>query len=85
MEIKYIIFNSLKLYIYRIINMDLSNAPLYRDFTFVYKGLTILVPVALNEVARNKPKSFWDWLLFKYTFDSYIELTVEHLIEEEET
>jgi hypothetical protein len=65
--------------------MNLDQAPLYRDFTFVYKGLTIFVPLALNEVARNKPKSFWDWLLFKHTFDSYVELTVEHLIEEEET
>ena len=63
--------------------MELGQAPCFGDFTFVYKGRSIYVPVALNNVARYKPNSFWDWLLFKHPFDAYIKLTLEHLIEEE--
>lgn len=64
--------------------MDISYAPHFGDFTFVYKGHSIYVPVTLNTVARYKPSSFWDWLLFKYPFDPLIQLTVQHLIEEEQ-
>ena len=62
--------------------MELSQTPEYGDFTFVYKGYNIYVPVSLNNVARHKQRAFWDWLLFKHPFDSLITLTVEHLIEE---
>jgi hypothetical protein len=65
--------------------MELSQAPDFGDFTFVYKGYSIYVPVSLNTVARHKPDSFWDWLLFKHTFDELIILTVAHLIEEMNT
>lgn len=64
--------------------MDISYAPSFGDFTFVYKGYSIYVPVSLNTIARYKPSSFWDWLLFKHPFDPLIKLTVEHLIEEEQ-
>jgi hypothetical protein len=63
--------------------MELHQAPHFGEFTFTYKGAEIYVPVALNTVARYKPASFWDWLLFKYPFDLTIKLTVEHLIEEQ--
>ena len=62
--------------------MELGQAPSYGEFTFVYKGVSIHVPVGLNDVARYKPDSFWDWLLFKHSFDSYITLTLAHIIEE---
>jgi len=65
--------------------MELGQAPSYGEFTFVYKGRSIYVPVGLNDVARYKPNSFWDWLLFKHPFDSYIKLTYQHLVEEEKT
>lgn len=65
--------------------MELSQAPYYGEFTFVYKGISIYVPVSLNNVARYKPNSFWDWLLFKHIFDSHIKLTLQHIIEEEKT
>ena len=63
--------------------MILREAPWYRDFTFVYKGVTIYVPLTLNEKARSKRNTFWDWLLFKHTFETHIDLTIEHIIEEE--
>jgi len=63
--------------------MELAYAPTHGDFTFVYKGQSIYVPVSLNDIARYKPKSFWDWLLFMHPFDECIKLTVEHLIAEE--
>jgi hypothetical protein len=66
-------------------NIELAYAPEYGEFTFVYKGISIYVPVSLNTVARYKPNTFWDWLLFKHMFDSHINLTVQHLIEEELT
>jgi hypothetical protein len=65
--------------------MSLRNAPYYIDFTFDYKGVSIYVPASLNKVARSKPNTFWDWLLFKHSFESYIILTHEHIIEEKET
>lgn len=65
--------------------MELSQAPEYGDFTFIYKGYSIYVPVSLNIVARHKPDSFWDWLLFKHPFDALITLRVEHLVEEMNT
>lgn len=65
--------------------MKLGDGPCYRDFTFEYKGVSIYVPVSLNEMAKSKKNTFWDWLLFKYSFESYIELTLEHFIEEELT
>jgi len=65
--------------------MELSQAPTFGDFIFTYKGLNIHVPVSLNDIARYKPKSFWDWLVFKHQFDSDVHLTVRHLIEEEQT
>ena len=64
--------------------MELHQAPHFGEFTFVYKGRDIIVPIALNTVARHKPNTFWDWLLFKHSFDLTIKLTVEHLIEEAE-
>ena len=64
--------------------MKLRNMPWDKDFTFEYKGVYIHVPLQLNTVARYKPSTFWDWLLFKHTFDPYIELTIEHIIEEQE-
>ena len=45
--------------------MELSQAPYFGEFTFVYKGISIYVPVSLNDIARYKPDSFWDWLLFR--------------------
>ena len=65
--------------------MSLRNVQYYTDFTFEYKGLTIYVPASLNKIARSKSNSFWDWLLFKHSFDSYVELTLEHITEEKET
>jgi len=65
--------------------MELAYAPEYGEFTFVYKKVNIHVPVSLNTVARYKPNTFWDWLLFKHSFDLDITLTVQHLIEEELT
>ena len=62
--------------------MELYQAPHFGDFIFVYKSVNIYVPVSLNTVARHKPNTFWDWLLFKYTFDSDIKLTLEDIIEE---
>lgn len=64
--------------------MEIYQAPTFGDFTFVYKSVCIYVPVALNDVARHKSTTFWDWLLFKHPFDSHIQLRVEHLIEESE-
>jgi hypothetical protein len=64
--------------------MELRYAPKYGDFTFVYKGISIYVPVSLNNTARLQSNDFWDWLLFKHIFDSHIKLTVEHFIEAEE-
>ena len=65
--------------------MQLTQAPTYGEFTFVYKGIQIHVPVGLNDVARHKPESFWDWLLFMHPYDYYIKLTLEHIIQEEQT
>ena len=65
--------------------MELDQAPRWGEFTFVYKGITIYVPVSLNGVARYKPNSFWDWLLFMHPYDSYIKLTLEDIIQEEKT
>jgi len=62
---------------------SLGQVPVYGEFTFLYKNVSIYVPVALNNVARYKPDSFWDWLLFMYPFDSYIILTLQHIIDEE--
>jgi len=64
--------------------MELKYAPNFGDFTFVYKGVSIYVPVSLNNTARHQPNDFWDWLLFKHSFESYIKLTVQHFIEAEE-
>jgi len=64
--------------------MQLGDAPSYGEFTFIYKGVSIHIPVSLNDIARYKPNTFWDWLLFKYTFDSDIRLTLQDIIEEQE-
>jgi hypothetical protein len=63
----------------------MSLSQYYTDFTFEYKGLTIYVPSSLNKIARSKSNAFWEWLLFKHTFDTYVELTLEHITEEKET
>jgi hypothetical protein len=65
--------------------MQLSQAPQFGDFTFYYKERSIYVPVALNTIARHKPNSFWDWLVFVHYNDSHIILTLEHIIQEELT
>ena len=63
--------------------MQLGQAPVYGNFTFVYKNISIYVPTFLNNVARYKPDSFWNWLLYMHPFDSYIVLTLKHIIDEE--
>jgi hypothetical protein len=63
--------------------MELGQAPTYGDFMFIYKQRNIYVPIHLNNVARYKPNSFWDWLLYMHPFDSYIILTLQHIIDEE--
>jgi hypothetical protein len=62
---------------------NLGQVPAYGDFAFLYKNRTIYVHVSLNNVARYKPDSFWDWLLYIHPFDSYIVLTLQHIIDEE--
>ena len=62
---------------------NLGQAPVYGEFTFLYKNVSIYVPVSLNNIAWYKPNSFWDWLLFMHPFDSYIILTLQHIIDEE--
>ena len=42
-----------------------------------WKGKSIRVPAYLNNVARYKPDSFWDWLTTVYVNHSYLELTEE--------
>ena len=65
--------------------MKLAKAPAHGEFTFVYKSMTIIIPAGLNDVARHKPKTFWNWLLFRYPFDSSITLTLQDIIDEENT
>ena len=56
--------------------MNLSNVPCWGSFTFIYKGVSIYVPSFLNNVARYKPDSFWDWLISKYSNSKYVGLSL---------
>jgi hypothetical protein len=64
--------------------MHLSEAPTWGSFTFRYKDVQIYVPTFLNNVARYKPDSFWDWLIFtKYPRQSAVVFAYENIGEEE--
>ena len=58
--------------------MKLGDAPCWGAFTFEYKTIKIYVPGFLNNVARYKPDSFWDWLLESYA-TRFIHLTYEDI------
>jgi hypothetical protein len=61
----------------------LGNAPCWGGFDFKYKGVVIRVPAFLNNVARYKPDTFWNWLISKYSNTQYIGLNWEDVKEEE--
>ena len=64
--------------------MNLSNVPCWGSFTFIYKGISIYVPSFLNNVARYKPDSFWDWLIYtKYPGQTAVAFVYENIGEEE--
>jgi len=64
--------------------MILSDAPKWGSFTFTYKDVQIYVPTFLNNVARYKPYSFWDWLIFvRYPRQSAIVFAYDNISEEE--
>lgn len=64
--------------------MELSEAPKWGSFTFRYKETDIYVPTFLNNVARYKPYSFWDWLIFvRYPRQSAVVFAYENIGEEE--
>ena len=64
--------------------MQLSEAPCWGSFTFTYKGVQIYVPTFLNNVARYKPDSFWDWLIFvRYPGQSAVAFVYDTMGEEE--
>ena len=52
-------------------------------FDFKYKGIVIRVPAFLNNIARYKPDTFWNWLVSKYSNTRYIGLTLEDVKEED--
>jgi hypothetical protein len=65
--------------------MILSQAPVWGSFTFTYKGIDIYVPNFLNNVARYKPISFWDWLIYiKNPRQTSVALVYENIGEEEQ-
>ena len=65
--------------------MILSQAPCWGSFTFKYKGIDIYVPNFLNNVARYKPISFWDWLIYiKNPRQTSVALVYENIGEEEQ-
>ena len=61
----------------------MADYPQWGAFTVTWNNKSIRVPAYLNDVARYKPDSFWDWLTTVYADYSYLELTMEHLKEEE--
>ena len=64
--------------------MHLSEAPTWGSFTFTYKDVQIYVPTFLNNVARYKPDSFWDWLIFvRYPRQSAVVFAYDNIGEEE--
>lgn len=65
--------------------MQLSQAPYWGCFTFNYKGIDIYVPAFLNNVARYKPDSFWDWLIFvRFPRQTAVVFAYENIGEEEQ-
>lgn len=64
-------------------SMELGDAPCWGNFIFKYKNKMIYVPGFLNNVARYKPNRFWDWLIKNTPYDSYIEMTYDHIVREE--
>ena len=58
--------------------------PCWGPFTFSYKKRSIHVPTFLNNVARYKPDSFWDWLIEKEPY-GYITMTYQHIVDEEQS
>ena len=48
---------------------------------FNYKGVLIRVPPQLGVIAAEKPDSFWDWLISKYSNSKYIGLTLHDIHE----
>jgi len=64
--------------------MRLSEAPFENSFTFTYKDTDIYVPTDLNNIARYKPESFWDWLIYvKFPRQSAVVLAFQNFAEEE--
>ena len=64
--------------------MELYQAPCWGSFTFNYKEIRIYVPTFLNNVARYKPNSFWDWLVYKkYPNQTHIVMSYANVVEEE--
>ena len=64
--------------------MRLSEAPFWSSFTFTYKDTDIYVPTDLNNVARYKPESFWDWLIYvKFPKQNAVVLAFQNFAEEE--
>lgn len=64
--------------------MQLSGVPCWGSFTFIHKGISIYVPSFLNNVARYKPESFWDWLIYtKYPGQTAVAFVYENIGEEE--
>jgi hypothetical protein len=61
----------------------LGNAPCWGAFDFKYKGILIRVPAFLNNVARYKPDTFWNWLISKYSHSTYVGLTMADINEED--
>lgn len=61
----------------------MADYPCWGAFTMKWNNKSIRVPAGLNSVARYKPGSFWDWLTTVYADYSYLELTMEHLKQEE--
>jgi hypothetical protein len=64
-------------------SMHLGEAPSWGAFTFNYKNKTIYVPSFLNNVARYKPNRFWDWLIYRHPYDSYIQMRYDHIVKEQ--
>lgn len=62
--------------------MELGHAPCWGPFTFYYKKRVIHVPGFLNNIARYKANSFWDWLI-ETEGVACIHLTYEHIVQGE--
>ena len=52
------------------------------SFEFYYKDILIRIPHQLNNIARHKSNSFWDWLISKYCNCRCIYMRYEDIVEE---